>query len=134
MRVIHDQANTRIAIHFSADEFKDGLTFFSADGDFLQVGSWRYPQGKKLLAHIHNPAKREIAWTQECVFVIRGELAAAIYDGNKKLLETIHLKSLEGLVLLAGGHGYEILKNDTLVLEIKNGPYVGAEQDRKRIE
>ena len=38
----------------------------------------------------------------------------------------------EAMALLRHGHGYEILENDTRVLEIKNGPYPGAERDRVR--
>ena len=37
------------------------------------------------------------------------------------------------LILLTGGHGYEILTEGTQVLEVKNGPYVGAEADRRRL-
>jgi hypothetical protein len=38
------------------------------------------------------------------------------------------------MVLLAGGHGYEILEDNTKILEVKNGPYLGASEDRKRIQ
>ena len=37
------------------------------------------------------------------------------------------------IILLRGGHGYDILDDDTEVLEIKNGPYVGSDLDRRRI-
>ena len=131
---IFDKNNNKIAFKFSVKDFKDGLTFFSEDKDFLQMGSWKYAKGKKLLAHIHNVAPREISRTQECIFVIHGELKAFLYDENRNPLETLHIKAQEGLVLLSGGHGYEILQDDTVVLEVKNGPYVGAEADRRRIE
>jgi len=36
-------------------------------------------------------------------------------------------------ILLRGGHGYEILEDGTEVLEVKNGPYVGADRDRRRL-
>jgi hypothetical protein len=36
------------------------------------------------------------------------------------------------LILLQGGHGYEILEDGTQVLEVKNGPYIGADLDRRR--
>ena len=39
----------------------------------------------------------------------------------------------EVIILLRGAHGYEILEDNTQVLEFKNGPYLGAEIDRKRI-
>ena len=37
------------------------------------------------------------------------------------------------VILLRGGHGYDIIEDGTQVLEIKNGPYLGAEVDRRRI-
>ena len=37
-------------------------------------------------------------------------------------------------MLLECGHGYTILSDDTKVIEIKNGPYLGADVDRRRIE
>jgi hypothetical protein len=37
------------------------------------------------------------------------------------------------IILLNGGHGYEILSDNTKVLEVKNGPYVGADKDRERL-
>ena len=38
------------------------------------------------------------------------------------------------MICLEGGHGYEILEDNTRVLEIKNGPYPGPEKDRRRLE
>jgi hypothetical protein len=35
--------------------------------------------------------------------------------------------------LLRGGHGYEILEDGTQVLEVKNGPYLGPDVDRRRL-
>jgi len=37
------------------------------------------------------------------------------------------------VILLRGGHGYDIIEDGTQVLEVKNGPYLGAEADRRRI-
>ena len=48
-------------------------------------------------------------------------------------VETLQVRQGEILVLLESGHGYFIKEEDTNVLEIKNGPYLGAEIDRRRI-
>ena len=48
-------------------------------------------------------------------------------------IETLIVKQGELLILLESGHGYSILEEDTTVLEVKNGPYLGAEIDRRRI-
>ena len=115
------------------DAWGDGLKFFSNEVDFVQVGTWGYPSGKQLLAHTHNPAPREAKWTQEVLFVRRGSLQADIYDGKKKKIAEWIVKEGDIVVLLGGGHGYRILTDGTQVLEIKNGPYPGAETDRTRL-
>jgi hypothetical protein len=38
------------------------------------------------------------------------------------------------LALFNGGHGYEVLEDNTRVLEVKNGPYLGPEVDRRKIK
>lgn len=124
----------KIALKFGLQDIKGGLTFFSEDNDFVQVGTWRYEKGKNLLAHIHNFVEKEVNRTQEFIYVVKGAVKAFIYDEDEFLLEDILLHSNEGLILFSGGHGYEILEDDTIVIEVKNGPYVGAELDRRRIK
>ncbi len=113
--------------------WSDSFQFFSPDEDYLQVGTWHYPEGKELLAHAHNKVQREVAWTQEVLYVRRGRLRAKIYNSKRELVATWEASDGDILVLLRGGHGYEILESGTQVLEIKNGPYVGAERDRVRL-
>lgn len=115
-------------------DIKEGLNFFSQDEEFIQVGFWHYERGKKLLAHRHNHAPREVAFTQEVLFIKNGKIRAKIYDLNDAQVAEFEAKSGDILVMLNGGHGYEILENDTQVLEIKNGPYLGADIDRRRLE
>ena len=38
----------------------------------------------------------------------------------------------EMLILLESAHGYTILEEDTTVLEIKNGPFMGVEKDKTK--
>ena len=132
--LFYDKNKRKIALKFSTNDFKEGLSFFTEDEDFIQFGSWNYNKDKKLLAHIHNPAKREVAWTQEFIFLISGSLITSLYDDEENLIEEVPLKTNEGMIMFAGGHGYRILEDNTKVIEVKNGPYVGAELDRRRIE
>jgi hypothetical protein len=113
--------------------WNDGLGFFSSDQDFIQVGVWGYNSGKVLKAHIHNQALREVHWTQEVLYVRSGRIRATVFDMAER--RVAELLGTEGdiLVLLRGGHGYEILQDGTRVLEVKNGPYLGAEADRRRL-
>lgn len=122
-----------LARYISADSWKDGLSFFSKDEEFIQLGTWKYNKGKDLLAHIHNVVDRKINRTQEVVFVVNGSIEAKIYSLDGVLRETLVVGKGDCLVLLNCGHGYKILEDGTQVLEVKNGPYFGAEIDRKRI-
>lgn len=121
-----------IAKYIPGDNWPQNLSFYSADQDFIQVGTWRYDSGKALQAHVHKRCVREAEYTQEVIFVKNGELEADIYSEEGKLVESIRMRTGDCLILLAGGHGYRIINNDTQVLEIKNGPYFGPEKDRRR--
>lgn len=109
-----------------------GLAAYSDDRDYIQVLSWNYPAGKHLQEHIHNTVPREAQRTQEAVVVLSGAVTATIYDGKRQLVAKEVISAHEVMVFLAGGHGYDITATDTVVLELKNGPYPGAEADRVR--
>lgn len=116
----------------AADAWGSGLQFFSESGEFAQVGTWVYDKNKQLAAHQHNEVARSVLWTQEILFIKNGKLKAEIYDLNQKKIGEIIASEGDILALLQGGHGYQILSDDTQVLEVKNGPYLGPEIDRKR--
>jgi len=109
-----------------------GLTPYSDDAHFVQALHWHYDAGKRLQAHEHLKVPRQATHTQEVIVVQRGRVRTTVFDAAHRLVGTVDLGPGEAMVLLAGGHGYEILENDTRVLEIKNGPYPGAEADRVR--
>jgi len=124
--------DTIVARHVTADEWGSGLKFFSPDGDFVQFGFWGYDAGKELAAHAHNRVDRSINITQEVLYIRRGSIEASIYGLNHRLIEKRVVCEGDVIALLDGGHGYAILEDGTQVLEIKNGPYLGAERDRVR--
>lgn len=122
-----------LARYIPDSDWKEGLNFYSQDEEFIQVGTWGYDRGKELLSHIHNKTERKVYWTQEVLYIKKGSIKAKVYDLDANLVDEIIAKEGDTLILLRGGHGYTILENGTQVLEIKNGPYVGADKDRRRI-
>ena len=122
-----------LAIVIRDEVWEEGLNFISSDEDYQQVGIWGYDKGKKLAPHIHLIAPREVLRTQEVVFVKEGRIRADIYTEKEDFFKSVELRKGDTIILLNGGHGYEILEDNTKVLEVKNGPYVGAEKDRKRV-
>lgn len=125
--------NIILAKHISSNEWEDGLKFYSNDDEYMQVGTWGYDKDKELLAHSHNEVSREVLYTQEVLYIKQGSIEASIYDISDNLVEKFVAKEGDVVILLRGGHGYRILEDKTQVLEVKNGPYVGAEKDRRRL-
>lgn len=124
-----------LARHIPAeDAWSGGLQFFSADSEYQQVGTWVYSDGKYLLPHSHNEVSREVSWTQEVLYVKQGRVRAEIFDTSDNKVTELDAFSGDVLILLRGGHGYQILEENTQILEVKNGPYVGADADRRRLK
>lgn len=119
-------------IYFDVTKTQSGLSFFTVDQDFIQVGIWNYKANKLLPAHYHNEFERLSTRTCESIFVVKGEVLCNIYTKSGKKLSSFKLKKNQMAVQIYGVHEYKILK-DSLVIENKNGPYYGPEIDRKRI-
>jgi len=122
-----------LAIILRDGDWEEGLNFITSSKDYLQVGFWGYHKNKRLASHIHLIAQREIMRTQELLFIKEGRIKVDIYNEEKEFFKSIELREGDTIVLFSGGHGYEILEDCTKVLEVKNGPYVGEDRDRKRI-
>ena len=56
-----------------------------------------------------------------------------LHSEDGEFIETIIVNAGEFIVNLSQAHESKILE-DTIVLEVKNGPYFGPEKDRTRIE
>lgn len=121
-----------LARYIPSDSWKEGLNFFSQDQEYVQAGAWWYDAGKELLPHIHNEVPRTVVRTQELLYIRKGKILAKIYDLNENFVEELEVSEGDTLILLNSGHGYKILEDGTQVLEVKNGPYLGAEIDRRR--
>jgi cupin fold WbuC family metalloprotein len=125
--------NEVISILVDLQDAKEGLDFFSTDNDFIQVGSWNYKKGKVLPLHFHNKFERTSERTAECVFVLSGKVECKLYSEEGEFIETVLIESGQLIIQLSQAHEYTILE-DSIVLEVKNGPYFGPEKDRTRIE
>ncbi len=124
--------NEVLARLVKAEDWNEGLGFYSNDEEVIQVGTWQYNSGKELMKHIHNEVDRTITRTNEVLYVVSGKVKAFIYDLEEILVEELMVDTGDTLILLDCGHGYEIMADNTKVIEIKNGPYLGAETDRRR--
>ena len=130
-KILHN--NEIICIIANLEDAKDGLDFLSHDEDFIQVGTWNYKKGQVLPLHYHNEFERTALRTSECVFVFKGKIECNQHSEDGEFIETIIVNAGEFIINLSQAHESKILE-DTIVLEVKNGPYFGPEKDRTRIE
>ena len=88
--------------------------------------------GYKYRPHFHNSNKvnYEKIQTQETWFVLSGSGKVYHYDINGELLNVEILKRGGLNITLKGGHTLEILQKNTLIMEHKNGPYLGFDKDK----
>jgi len=110
---------------------QEGVAFFTPQENPVQLGILQHRQGTKVKPHIHRSLPRTISETQEVLHIEYGEVEASFYDSHGKGLGSVILKAGDTILLLYGGHGFNILK-DSKILEIKQGPYYGPEDDKER--
>jgi hypothetical protein len=105
-------------------------TFVTPDDLLLQLGYIVYPAGSVIPRHRHLPVARQLNSTSEVLQVRRGACTAEIYDLASKLVAEISLKTGDVIVLATGGHGFRV-HDDTVLCEVKQGPYVtSVEKER----
>ena len=121
-------------IIFRDSDWSEGLHFITPDSWFIQVGTWQYEQGKKLDAHMHKLYERITNKTHEVVYVRKGSLRVDIFDLKKSKVRDVVLNEGDMAIFADGGHSYEILENDTQVLEVKNGPFISVNKDKVKFE
>ena len=89
----------------------------------LQVGTIEVNEKRSIARHRHQQTKRTISGTSEVLIVIKGEVVAKIFSQTTtNLVATRTLLVGMVIVLHTGGHSFESTK-DSVLLEIKNGPY-----------
>lgn len=114
------------AIIISNDFNQPGIHFFTPDSFSQQLAYMRHPAGKTITPHIHNQVRREVFYTQEVLFIKQGKIRVDFYDDQQQYLESHILEAGDVILLIKGGHGFEILE-EVEMIEVKQGPYVGNE-------
>lgn len=96
----------------------------------LQVGYVVYPRGGEVPRHSHRPIRRSLVGTAEVVVVRAGLCELDVYDDAGALVATRELATGDVMLMVGGGHGFRMLE-DTVLLEVKQGPYLGADEKER---
>ena len=127
-QVIHHGRTLAILIR---SEFEtDGIKFFTPDDFSQQLAYMKRPKGYEIMPHVHNAVSREVKLTNEVLLVKSGKVRVDFYDDNQMYLESCTLHRGDVILLICGGHGFEMLETSEII-EVKQGPYVG-ESDKTR--
>jgi mannose-6-phosphate isomerase-like protein (cupin superfamily) len=109
-----------------------GINFFTPGDLSQQLAYMHHPAGKVIEAHFHNPVSRTVTYSQETLFIKRGRLRVDFFDDRQNYLESRELKAGDVILLIKGGHGFEVL-DELEMIEVKQGPYTG-DQDKTRFD
>lgn len=121
-----------IAIKYELSEWPEGLNFITSNELAIQVSSWLYKKGKILDSHYHKEYKRFSNKTMEMIYVVDGSMKVSLFDLEKNLIEKFTVKKGDTAIFVDGGHGYEILEDNTRIIESKNGPFISVEKDKEK--
>ena len=124
--------NVVLAIILRSNESTNSIEFFTPDDYSQQLGLMKRPKGYEIPPHVHKPVPREITHTQEVLFVRKGSMHVDFYDDEKRYLSSEILSTGDCILLASGGHGFR-MKEETEIIEIKQGPYAG-EKDKERFK
>ena len=105
-------------------------TFLTPPEFTQQVGFVAYPAGAEIPRHVHLPLERHLVGTAEVLVVRKGRCLLDAYDDERNLVATREIAVGDTVLLVGGGHGFRMLE-DTLFLELKQGPYLGVEEKER---
>ena len=116
--------NQLLALIVSHKYNKSGVHFFTDNDLSQQLAFMKHPAGKTIQPHVHNSVLREVHYTQEVLLIKKGKLRVDFYTDKQEYLESRILDSGDVILLIQGGHGFEVLE-DLEMFEVKQGPYAG---------
>lgn len=110
--------------------YPEETTFITPAEFEQQVGYIVYPAGSEINRHTHRLLERHLIGTSEVLVVRKGSCLIDIYDDDRAFVATRELNEGDIALLVGGGHGFRML-TDTILLEIKQGPYTGLEEKER---
>ena len=119
-----------LGVIISRDFSSENTSFITPEDSPQQLALMAYSQNDEISPHIHNLIPRTVQHTQEVLIIVEGKLRVDFYSLNKSYVKSHIVSTGDVLLLYQGGHGFFFVE-DTRMIEVKNGPYLG-EIDRTK--
>jgi hypothetical protein len=127
-KIFHN--NMPLAYIIQAD-FTPAVTTFLTPEEFnQQVGYIVYPSNSEIARHVHLPVERHTVGTSEVLVVKKGHCVIDIYNDDRALVVSRELTEGDVVILITGGHGFRMIE-DTVLLEIKQGPHISQDEKER---
>ena len=124
--------NEIYAIIIRSNFHQEGIKFFTPDDFSQQLGYMSHKAGHKIPPHIHNFLPREVKYTQEVLLIKYGKVRVEFYTNEKTYFKSSLLLKGDVILLANAGHGF-YMEEDTAMIEIKQGPYLGEKYKKRFI-
>ncbi len=131
-KIFHNDQLLAIVVR---DNFNEaGPTFFTGEEHGFQLSVHNVEKGKRYKAHISLPFKiLEGLNPNKVYFMKKGKSRIDLYDNEGAEIGETILNQGDLILFISGGHGCDIL-DDSFMIELKQGPYRGVEQDKRSLE
>lgn len=120
-----DSMNRLMALLIKNNHEGQGINFLTEDSSYQQVAYMGHSKGHKIIPHYHNKIERIVEYTCETLIIRKGILETVLYE-NCEEINRFCLYPGDVLTLYSGGHGFFVVE-DVEMIEIKQGPFMGAE-------
>lgn len=115
------------------EEIAYGRTDVTLAEMYIQLSCHKENAGKNCPPHRHKEQHRTSDITQETWIVISGGIRLSFYDLDGSFLQSTDLYAGDLAATFRGGHGLEVIEDNTIFYEHKNGPYTGKAMDKEFI-
>jgi hypothetical protein len=120
-----DRSGRELAVIVKAGFSTPGLHFLTPDDYGQQLGYMSHPAKHVIAAHVHQEVNRVVRNTMEVLLVRSGTVRVDLFDENLGHVATRVLSDGDVILLVAGGHRFEML-TDAEMIEVKQGPFLGT--------
>ena len=115
-------------------EISEDRSDMCSETELLQISTKLLKKGTTFKPHKHNELERTSKTTHEAWIILEGSIRAKFWDIDDELIFETILNSGDCAVVFRAGHGFEVLEDNTILYEVKNGPYYGQLKDKTFIE
>jgi hypothetical protein len=90
-----------------------------------------HPAGTRVKPHIHRRYAKVIEDVQEVIYIEHGRVEVELFSEDGASLGKSVLNRGDTIILVCGGHAFTMLE-DVRMIEVKQGPYKGVDDDKRR--